>query len=212
MSIAAPVDAVPDTAERILDAAELLFIERGFAATSLRAIATSAGVNLAATHYHFGSKRGLMAAVFHRRVAPINERRLAGLEKLIDSGETLTTRNILEAFFKPFTDDDTYKTAPAVAGWMYGEPKSLTRPMFEDEFTGITARFQRALSSVQPKLDREELRWRFHFMIGSMIQLLKNDAPLGSSASSTPFPEGLARLIDFATAGLEQANTGNRND
>ena len=63
------------TREKILDAAEILFIERGFAATSLRAIASKAGVNLAATNYHFDSKNGLLAAVFHRRVAPINEQR-----------------------------------------------------------------------------------------------------------------------------------------
>ena len=49
-------NAAADTRERILDAAESLFIEHGFAATSLRAIATLAQVNLAATNYHFGSK------------------------------------------------------------------------------------------------------------------------------------------------------------
>ena len=71
-----------DTREKILDAAEALFVERGYAATSLRAIATAAGVNLAATNYHFGSKMGLFAAVFHRRIEPINQQRLVLLNEL----------------------------------------------------------------------------------------------------------------------------------
>lgn len=48
--------AQSDTVERILDAAETLFAEKGFAETSLRLITSKAKVNLAAVNYHFGSK------------------------------------------------------------------------------------------------------------------------------------------------------------
>lgn len=48
--------AQSETVERILDAAEQLFAEKGFAETSLRLITSKAGVNLAAVNYHFGSK------------------------------------------------------------------------------------------------------------------------------------------------------------
>ena len=50
---------VPATKDKILDAAEALFMEHGFEATSLRAITATAGVNLAAVNYHFGSKEEL---------------------------------------------------------------------------------------------------------------------------------------------------------
>ena len=56
--------AQSDTVERILDAAEQLFAEKGFAETSLRLITSKAGVNLAAVNYHFGSKKALIQAVF----------------------------------------------------------------------------------------------------------------------------------------------------
>jgi len=46
-----------DTKNRILDAAEVLFAERGFADTSLRLITSEADVNLASVNYHFGSKK-----------------------------------------------------------------------------------------------------------------------------------------------------------
>ena len=67
---------LPATRERILEAAEELFVQRGFAATSLRAVTSAAGVNLAAVHYHFNSKEGLLEAVVHWRMAPVNQERL----------------------------------------------------------------------------------------------------------------------------------------
>jgi AcrR family transcriptional regulator len=53
---AAPRRGPVPTKERILDAAEALFMEHGFEATSLRQITALAEVNLAAVSYHFGSK------------------------------------------------------------------------------------------------------------------------------------------------------------
>ncbi len=58
--------AQSDTVERILDVAEILFAEKGFAETSLRLITSKAQVNLAAVNYHFGSKKALIQAVFSR--------------------------------------------------------------------------------------------------------------------------------------------------
>ena len=63
---------VTSTRERILDAAADLFVEKGFAATSLREIAERVGVTKAALYYHFTSKDELLSALlqpldeFHR--------------------------------------------------------------------------------------------------------------------------------------------------
>ena len=61
-----------DTVDRILDAAEELFAERGFSETSLRMITSKARVNLAAVNYHFGSKNALIHAVFARFLTPFS--------------------------------------------------------------------------------------------------------------------------------------------
>src|SRR5580765_1237727 len=65
-----------DTKSKILDAAEELFMEHGFEATSLRLITTAATVNLAAVNYHFGSKEELFQAVLTRRLDPMNRDRM----------------------------------------------------------------------------------------------------------------------------------------
>src|ERR1700752_4970176 len=91
------------TKARILDAAEALFMEHGFEATSLRAITASAGVNLAAVNYHFGSKEELFQAVPTRRLAPMNQERLDLLSELEREAGTdaLPCDRILEAMFIP---------------------------------------------------------------------------------------------------------------
>src|SRR5882724_9695348 len=76
------------TQGKILDAAEALFMEHGFEATSLRAITTAASVNLAAVNYHFGSKEELFQAVLTRRLDPMNQARVALLDRFeAEAGE-----------------------------------------------------------------------------------------------------------------------------
>ncbi len=54
------------TRAAILDAAEELFARRGFAGTSMRALAEAADTSQPLLHHHFGTKRGLYAAVKDR--------------------------------------------------------------------------------------------------------------------------------------------------
>ncbi|MEV5603316.1 TetR family transcriptional regulator [Streptomyces sp. NPDC052299] len=53
----------PPTRASLVAAARELFLERGYRATTLRAVAVAAGVDAALIAYHFGSKRGLFAEV-----------------------------------------------------------------------------------------------------------------------------------------------------
>src|SRR3954465_15455194 len=92
-----------DTKQRILDAAERLIGEQGYAATSLRQIINKAGVNIAAVHYHFGSKEELLDAVVLRKAGPVNEARLAALRRVEEeAGEgPLDVERVLDSFFAP---------------------------------------------------------------------------------------------------------------
>src|SRR3984893_16949649 len=92
------MNATIPTKDRILDAAEKLFSDNGFEATSLRDITTDAQVNLAAVNYHFQSKDSLIDAVIARRVEPVNRRRL---EMLDAAGPEATVEQILTAFLTP---------------------------------------------------------------------------------------------------------------
>jgi AcrR family transcriptional regulator len=92
-----------DTKSRILDVAEHLFMEHGFEATSLRQLTSSAGVNLAAVNYHFGSKEELFQAVLTRRLDPMNHERIELLARLErESGDKpIACERILAAMLTP---------------------------------------------------------------------------------------------------------------
>jgi AcrR family transcriptional regulator len=59
------------TRERILDAAETLFAERGFEGTTLRDVAASVGLRNPSLYNHFDSKESLYAAVLERDLGPL---------------------------------------------------------------------------------------------------------------------------------------------
>ena len=59
------------TAERILDAAEALFAEHGYAGTTLRDVATRVELRIPSLYNHFSSKDALYAAVLQRGIGPV---------------------------------------------------------------------------------------------------------------------------------------------
>jgi AcrR family transcriptional regulator len=91
------------TQERILDTAERMFADEGYAATSVRKITAKAEVNLAAVHYHFRSKEALLEAVILRRAEPANRERLALLNACeLEAGTGQPSlEGVLRAFLKP---------------------------------------------------------------------------------------------------------------
>ncbi|MDA0978314.1 MAG: TetR/AcrR family transcriptional regulator, partial [Proteobacteria bacterium] len=167
-----PPDNGADTRLRILDAAETLFVANGYAATSLRAIVPIYTTTFSATHYHFGSKEGLLSAVLKRQIQPINDDRLRKINELGRSERTLTIRSILQAFFTPVVEGIPDTRAPALMARMFYEPDALIRPLLEETFGEVISRFQAALSDALPGIPFDEVRWRFHFTVGSMVHLL----------------------------------------
>ena len=92
-----------DTRNRLLDAAQRLFVENGIGTSSLRAITTKAGANLASVNYHFGSKEALIHAVFARSLEPLNQERLANLDRVeAEAGDSPPELEaVLESFLGP---------------------------------------------------------------------------------------------------------------
>ncbi len=66
-STGAPSDG---TREKLLEAAEQIFAERGFFEATVRQICLRAGTNVAAVNYHFGDKLSLYTEVLRRCVRP----------------------------------------------------------------------------------------------------------------------------------------------
>jgi TetR/AcrR family transcriptional regulator, acrAB operon repressor len=69
-----------ETRNRILDAAERVFFEKGVSRTSLGDIAQHAGVTRGAIYWHFANKGDLFTAMFDRVLLPLDELGAASLD------------------------------------------------------------------------------------------------------------------------------------
>ena len=83
--------AIPDsTVDRILDAGEVLFAEKGYEGTTLRLIATQVGIKEPSIYAHFAGKEAIYGAVIDRALQPFH----AEIDSWIRSEMTL--RDLLE--------------------------------------------------------------------------------------------------------------------
>lgn len=200
------------TKERIIEAAEQLFAEGGIAATSLRHITGRAGVNLAAVNYHFGSRDALIEAVYARRLQPLNMERLRRLDELENAagGRPLELEQVIRAFIEPVLriSQDPELGGPLfirMLGQSYTETSSRFERFFTGQYRDVLERFAAALAGTLPELDREELYWRLHFMIGATAYTIADSQLLRLIAGSERHQDmelTLTRLVPFLIAGF----------
>ncbi len=203
------------TRDRILAAAERLFMEQGYSATSLREITAKARVNLAAVNYHFGSKERLVREVFERRLGPLNAARISMLDRLESAanGGPLKVESIVEAIVMPAVQVGREPVAGGAAflrllGRAISEPASFLREILPAHYREVIGRFKQAFARALPDISEQELAWRMHFMFGAMSYTLAgNDALqlIGTCRlEGSDSPEAIARrLIPFVAAGLQ---------
>ena len=163
-----------DARERILNAAERLFMLHGFEGTSIRVVTSEAGVNLAAANYHFGSKEALMQEVLRRRLEVINQERMKRLdeEEAKAGGKPLKPSVIVDCFFgtllRVAADQEAGgETFLRLLGRTYTEPSSFIRTLLSSEYADVLDRYKEALFRSLPDVPKAEIVWRFHFMLGA---------------------------------------------
>ncbi|MFN6147405.1 MAG: TetR/AcrR family transcriptional regulator [Planctomycetota bacterium] len=201
------------TQTTILDAAEALFAETGFAATSLRELTAKAGANLAAVSYHFGSKEGLAIAVLKRRMDPINAERRARLDALpAHPSVEAIVRAFVEPLLRPGVVHDAAPVQPGsgfcrLVGRLMVEQPPFLRDFLAAQFRDLGWRFCGALRQALPGHDAATLWWRLHFLVGAIAHTLQNAATLrhltDGLCGDDDVDAVVEQLVQFAAAGMQ---------
>ena len=193
------------TKVRILDTAEALFAERGVANTSMRLITSTAGVNVAAVNYHFGTKAALVEAVFARRLEPLNEERIRRIDDAVRQGAGM--RRLLWAFLSPTFE--LLESGEAGSRFVRLLGRSYTETMGPEDFLNrlyadALERFVQAAAKVLPQVPRRELVWRLHFAAGAVSYALRGRDVLGLVENDDQEDAHAlrSRLLPFLSAGL----------
>jgi AcrR family transcriptional regulator len=209
-----------DTKTRILDAAEQLFMEHGFEATSLRSLTSAASVNLAAVNYHFGSKEELFQAVLTRRLDPMNQERIELLERVEReaAGKPMSCEKILFAMLIPalrLARDEQRggKNFLRLVGRAYADPAPFIRHFLSEQYAEMIGKYKEAFHKALPQLSRQELTWRLHFVMGALSYTLAGTDLLKLFQQVAPGERDndelvLQKLAPFLVAGLKAPALG----
>ena len=201
------------TMERILDAAELLFADKGFEETSLRTITSKAKVNLAAVNYHFGSKQTLIQAVFSRFLDPFCQGLGAQLDALTEQQlEQLTLEDLLALLVKqmlavePRSGNDL-SIFMRLLGLAFSQSQGHLRRYLQVNYHQLFKRYTLLLVKVAPNLPPLELFWRIHFMMGSAVFSMSGIKALRAMAENdfrvqVSVEQVLNMMVPFMAAGL----------
>ncbi len=196
------------TRKRLLDTAEWLFAEKGFAATSVRDITAEAGCNLAAVNSHFGGKQNLYREVFRRRLAALREQRLASLATAREEAASLefVLTVFADVFLKPLVPQGRSRSVLDLLQREMLDPQ-LPPEVYRSEFTEpVSGALASAIMNAAPGLDARSARVCALSVIGQLVQLARQvrRARLqpGAGEEVPPLKEAVAQIVRFSAAGV----------
>ncbi len=203
-----------DTKTEILNAAERLFAEKGYDGTAIREITRAANVNVAAIHYHYGTKEEVLRGVTDRIVGPLNSRRFELLDIALDNAQPHppSIESILDAFIRPDIEtlQQLHKRGPTVAhflGRTYMDPTPWIQQMGQEQFAEAQTRFFPVLATALADLSFEEIGWRMYRVTAVLIHLFATWPGVG--LTDTEAEDTLARLIRFLAPALQAPSPEN---
>lgn len=174
------------TKVRLLDAAERLFAEKGFAEVSIRELAAAADVNLAAVNYHFQGKDNLFEEVVRRRFLDQRDRTLAALAQVTadDHGKPALDA-IIAAIVGPYlhgalASEDGSRVMALIAREMHTSASVHHAAIFKDMIAPVFAAFSAAMLRARPGLRQEQVNWLIASVVGQIhhfiMRRLKHDS------------------------------------
>lgn len=200
----APSKRSLQTRERILDAAEMVFSDRGFEGASIRDIAALAGAQGALVHHHGGSKEELFFTTVARRADALSQLRLDALDARKASGP-LDLRSVLACFLEPFL----HKVFHGGSHWRaYG--RLIAHVSADMRWREISAAcfdptvevFLQELADLLPHAPRQKIGSSFVFTVSSMLSICASRWRIESLAGETETDEIIETLLDFCEAGF----------
>ena len=202
-----------DSRERIIDAAERLFAEKGVAATSLREIGLRAQANPGSIYFHWKTKAELVRDVFRRRLEPLDAERVRRLDaaECAAAPQPALLEEVLEALVGPmlWIASGADRGGPGflrLLGRTYNEPDRDLVRMLRRDHGATLERFRAALARALPELPEEQLFARFHFALGALAHTLGGEASshlaLGRRRHLVSSQDVLRELMPFLVAGF----------
>jgi AcrR family transcriptional regulator len=200
-----------DVRNRLLDVAEKLFSERGFADTSVRDITAEANCNVAAVNYHFGSKEKLYTDVWRHNLLLLRDNQITSIEKvMLENQGTPRLEDLLKSFAETFIGslvDETKSTRLLKLMMREMLDRHLPPDMFADEVIKPTlGAMQKALLKTCPGLQESQTALIVFSIVGQLIHAVRIRTMFGQSNRDDLLIFNLSEMVDhiikFSAAGI----------
>jgi AcrR family transcriptional regulator len=197
------------TRERILKAAERLFADRGYEATSVRAIVAKARVNQAAINYHFAGKDGLYREVLRAAFRALTEHQLAHAEETKAMPREKALAEFVRDQLRPLLARDVISRHIRIFNWEAVRPTAVFRKLVSEEATPFMGLAVDLVRRFLPEADQRTLTVAAVWLIGQCSIFVRNREQLANPPASLAIDEAaverLAQLVSaWAVAGLAQ--------
>jgi AcrR family transcriptional regulator len=208
-------DAENETREKLVIAAENLFALHGYQKVTVRAIAAAAGVNWSLLGYYFRGKEGLLFEVYRRHCNALNAERFQLLKAARAGARPPQLEKVLEAFVLPALSIAETQAGGAsfsrLRAVLAAEDSKLLDQLVTENFDSSSGEFIDALCECLPELSRDEVLWRFHFMLGTIYYTASGPHRIKVFSEGRCDPanvsENLKHLIPFLAAGFRSPAT-----
>jgi len=202
--------------EKLIQSAEFLFAARGFNGVSVREIACDTKINSALVGYYFRNKEGLLAEVYTRHCEPLKRDRVRLLAGYTANENLANLERVLEAFIRPSLQagqgSEQGRSFSRLRAILSAENSLLLEQLVAQTFDESNLLFIDALSKCLPDLTREDVFWRFHFLLGGIYYTATGPhriRSLSKGKSDPTDPEATTKeLIVFAAAGFKAPSSG----
>lgn len=166
-----------ETHERILEAAQTLFSERGLDATSVRDITTEAKCNVAAVNYHFGGKENLYLESFRAMLGPLRDQRMAVMEELMERDPAPTLEEYLagfaDGFLEPLVDESIGRRFMLFVSREISDQRLPAGCFLEEFIAPLVSRAVSSLDRVGVPLTPEQSFHSIFSIIGQLLHAVK---------------------------------------
>jgi len=200
--------------DRLLETAEGLFAERGFAHASVRDITAAASCNIAAVNYYFGGKKALYTEVYRRRLGELRESRIARVREAVEGESPTRLEDVLRAFARVFLEP--FVTAPQGRRFLQLITRELTDPhlpraMFQSELALPVRHMMRdALRRSVPRIGERDADACVQSLIAQLAHVLTMWRMSGGHDAPPPgwFEEITEHIVRFSAAGIRSYDRG----
>ena len=203
---------VKNVKDRLLDAAEGLFCERGFEGTSIRDIAASAGCNIASVNYYFGSKEKLYEEVWRRHLIPMRDIRIASINKVMSQTEARPNleyllRSFADTFVGSMVDTSRVSRLSKLMAREYIDSHLPTNMFVNEVIKPTMTAMHKAIIKTCPDLDESKVLLVIFSVIGQLVHVVHVKTMFEQGGDNLGLPifdsdKAIDHIVKFSAAGI----------